>query len=241
MRILSLTTIISLAFATVSHSETRTLSIATGSYAPFTGQELPGEGIVNQSVRAIAKAAGFDISFNYMPWKRTLEATRRGMYDATSYWYYSAQRESHFIHVGPVMREREVFFTLAGADIPDWNALEDLSGLRIGVVPGYTYTPQLWELGESGQLILSEATSDEANLRKLLAGRIDIYPMSETAGWHLIRELFSESEQARLTVLDTPLVVSGGYLLISRSKPDAEAVAEALQNAVDAAAIQLSN
>ena len=241
MRILSLTAIIGLAFATVSHSETRTLSIATGSYAPFTGQDLPGEGVVNRSVRAIAKSAGFEISFNYMPWKRTLEATRRGMYDATSYWYYSEQREPHFIHVGPVMREREVFFTRTDADIPEWNELEDLAGLRIGVVPGYTYTPQLWDLGESGRLILSEATSDEANLKKLLAGRIDVYPMSETAGWHLISELFSEEEQARIRILDTPLVISGGYLLVSRSKPDAEDVAQALQNAVDAAEIQLSN
>ncbi|WP_299849814.1 ABC transporter substrate-binding protein [uncultured Roseovarius sp.] len=241
MRILSLMTSVCLAIATISHSETRTLSIATGSYAPFTGQDLPGEGIVNQSVRNIAKNAGFEISFDYMPWKRTLEATRRGMYDATSYWYYSEMREPHFIHVGPVMREREVFFTIADSDVPNWNSLEDLSGLRIGVVPGYTYTPQLWEMGESGRLTLSEATSDEANLRKLLAGRIDVYPMSETAGWHLISELFSESEQARLRVLDTPLVISGGYLLVSRSKPDAEAVAQALQIAVDAAEIQLSN
>jgi len=232
MRILSLVLGASLTIAAAAHSETRTLSIATGSYAPFTGEDLPGGGTVNQSLREIAAYAGFDVEFHHMPWKRTLEATRRGMYDATSYWHYSADREESFIHVGPVMEQREVFFTRVDTDIEDWTNLEDLAGLRIGVVPGYTYTPELWEMGASGQLTLSEAATDEANLRKLLAGRIDILAMTEPAGWHMIGEMFSESEQAQLRVLNTALVISGGFILVSRAKPDAEAVAEALQNAV---------
>ena len=168
-----------------------------------------------------------------MPWKRALEATRDGLYDGTSYWYFSEEREADFIHVGPLVEERQVFFAITGPDVPEWSELEDLADLRIGVVPGFTYTPEFWELGESGVLTLSEAPSNEANLRKLLAGRIDVFPHSEAAGWHLIRQKFTEEEQARFVVLENSLTSSNGYLLISRVTPNSEQVAQALQAAAD--------
>lgn len=233
MRILSLAAAVLLGVSTLAQSDARSLTLATGDYVPFTGQHLPDGGVVNGIIRDVAARSGFDVQFEYMPWKRALEATRRGSYDGTSYWYFSEEREADFIHVGPLVEERQVFFAIAGPDLPAWSELADLSGLRIGVVPGFTYTPEFWGLGESGVLNLSEAPSNEANMRKLLAGRIDVFPHSEMAGWHLIRETFTEEEQARFVVLENPLTRSDGYLLISRSAPDSAAVAEALQTAVD--------
>ncbi|WP_306115930.1 MULTISPECIES: ABC transporter substrate-binding protein [unclassified Roseovarius] len=233
MRVLSLAAAAVIALSTIARSDTTTLTLATGDYVPFTGENLPDGGVVNGIVQEVAARSGIDVEFEYMPWKRALEATRQGAYDGTSYWYYSEEREADFIHVGPLVEERQVFFAIAGPEVPTWSELEDLSGLRIGVVPGFTYTPELWELGESGVLTLSEATSNEANMRKLLAGRIDVFPHSEMAGWHLIRETFTEEEQARFVVLDNTLSSSDGYLLISRNMPNGEEVAKALQAAVD--------
>ncbi len=233
MRLLSFAAAAFFAISTVAQSDTTSLTVASGNYTPFAGEDLPDGGLVNGVLREAAERAGFDVTFEYMPWKRALEASRRGMYDATSYWYYSEERMDDFIHVGPLIEERLVFFAIASHETPTWSALEDLTGLRIGVVPGFTYTPEFWALGESGVLTLSEATSNEANLRKLLAGRIDVFPHSEMAGWHLIREAFTEEEQARFIVLDNSLTSSDGYLLISRRMPNGEEVARRLQAALD--------
>lgn len=214
-------------------AETRSLTIATGDYAPFTGRDIAGDGIVNQTVRQIAARAGFDVEFAYMPWKRTLEMTRRGEFDGTSYWYYDAGRESDFFHVGPVIEDEQVFFAIAGSDIADFQTLEELSGLRIGVVTGYTYSPEFWNLAESGVLTVSEAQTDEANLRKLLAGRIDVFPISEIVGRHIIATSFPAEERGEFVVVGDPLIASHGYLLVPRSRPGAAGIAEALQVAAD--------
>ena len=230
-----------LALTSIVAAEPTTLRIATGEYAPFTGENLPDHGVVNARVQNVAEAAGYIVEFHYMPWKRTLESTRRNAFDATSYWSYSSEREGDFIHVGPVLRDPLVFLVREDSLLRDWTSLEDLSGLRIGVVPGYTYSEELWALGESGVLTLSEATSDEANLKKLLAGRIDIFPTNEVVGWHMIREIFSEEEQAQFRALVTPLNMSEGFILVPRIAPGARSLAEALQSVVDSGRIQLTN
>ena len=233
MRSLKLAAICLFAAVTAPKAETTVLSIASGAWAPFSGQDLPGEGIVNSSVRRIATAAGYDVEFNYMPWARALEETRQGAYDATSYWFYKAEREDDFIHIGPLNEERTVFYALASTDVPEWTDLSDLAGLRIGVITGYTYTPELWELGAAGVLSLSEAQSDEANFRKLLAGRVDLLVISQDVGNYLLNKSFSEADRNRLTIVEKPLSTAHGYLLLPRNKPETEAIANAMQNVIE--------
>ena len=230
-----------LAVTGLAQANPTTLRIATGEYEPFTGQNLPNGGIVNGRVQAIANAAGFDVEFNYMPWKRALEGTRHGAFPAGSYWAYNSDREDDFIHVGPVLSVQVLFAVRDDAEIQDWSDLNDFSGLRIGVVPGYTYTTELHEMGENGNLTLSDAPSDEANLKKLLAGRIDAFPINDVVGKHLIRRIFSEEEQARLRFLPTPLLQTPGYLLVSRSAPGGANLAATLQDVVDSGQVQMTN
>ncbi|WP_300055445.1 ABC transporter substrate-binding protein [uncultured Roseobacter sp.] len=213
--------------------QAETLRIATGEYAPYTDSSAPGGGAVNSTVQAIAEAAGFEAEFDYMPWMRALEMTRMGRFHASSYWGYQAAREEDFWHVGPVMQDPILLFHRADAPLPDWERLPDLQGVTIGAVTGYTYSDDFWELADSGQITVETAQSDEANMRKLLAGRIDAFPMTSQSGQALLATLFSEAERQQIRTHPQPLMVSTGYLLVSRNADGAEAIAEALQNALD--------
>ena len=208
------------------------LRVATGEYPPFTASTEEDGGIINRTVRELADAAEFSVSFDYLPWKRGLELTRMGRYEAASFWYFSEDRQEDFIHVGPILQDRLVFFYLEESSVHEWSELTDLSSFRIGAVTGYTLTSEFWNLADEDVLDVHLAPDDTANLRKLLAGRIDLYPISEEAGWDLIRQTFSEEDQARFRTLEKPLVVSDAYLLISRAIENAEGIAAALQSAV---------
>lgn len=216
------------------------LRIASGEYPPFTESATPGGGMVNSVAQRVAQSAGFDPQFEYMPWARGLELTRAGRYAVASFWYWREDREADFIHVGPVVENRLVFFHLADQPIPAWETLTDLSDYTIGGVTGYTFTPEFWQLAEQGVLDVELAPSDEANIRKLLAGRIALYPMSEESGWHLIDTLFGSEARARFAILEQPLVTTEGYLLVSRKIEDAERIAQALQSAVDALSLSFT-
>jgi polar amino acid transport system substrate-binding protein len=209
-----------------------TLKIGTGDYPPFTDATAPDGGSVNRVVKKMATAAGFDVAFEYMPWKRALELARSGRMHATSFWYHKQEREADFIHVGPIFKDRLVFFRRADMDKPDWTKLEDLKGLKIGAVNGYTYTPEFWELAEEGVLEVEEAHSDEANFRKLMAGRIDLFPMSEESGSELVMRIFNDNQHSRIVFGDKPLAETEGFLLVSRSAENAEDLATRLQRAL---------
>jgi len=64
--------------------------------------------------------------------------------------------------------------------------------------------------GRNRFLTLFEAASDEADLRKVLAGRIDLFPLDESAGQHLLKRAFTDEEQARFQTLERALVSSSG-------------------------------
>ena len=241
MRILSILLACLGMIASPSLSEPRTMRIASGEYAPFTGRALPDQGTVNHYIQTIADHAGIALEFDYMPWKRALESTRAGKYDGTSYWLFDQDRAADFLHVGPVVHDRVAFFVRADSPLQDWVDFETIRDLRIGVVPGYTYTPELWARGADGTVTLTEAPSDEANLRKLLAGRIDLFAMTDQVAWHLIQSAFDATDQARFRELPTSLAVANGYLLVPRAVPDAEQLAARLQEAADALSIGLSN
>lgn len=227
-------------FAAQASAESPVLNVATGDYPPFTDQTAPDGGVINASVQAVAVAAGFDVVFDYMPWMRALEMARSGRFQATSYWFYNAEREADFIHVGPVNTDRLVLFHRAGETLPDWSDLTDLDGLTIGAVSGYTYTEEFWDLAEAGIIDVNTAQSDEANFRKILSGRIDIYPMSEVSGRLLLEDRFTPEERAAIGVHPVSLMETDGYLLVSRQMAGAEDVAQRLQSALDARTARLN-
>ncbi len=214
-------------------AEASPLRIATGEYPPFASEAIEHYGHVNRIIARASEEAGIDVEFQFLPWKRALEGTRRGNYAASSYWYHLEEREQDFIHVGPVSDEQIVFFHRKDRKVPSWSSLDDLSGLRIGATNGYTYSKAFWDAAESGVLTVEVSADDKANLKKLLAGRIDLFPVESTLGWHLINELFTKSEREQLTTLDRPLRTTSGFLLVSRKIPDADALAASLQQGLD--------
>lgn len=218
---------LALAVAVGSHAtaNSNAITVATGEYEPLLSSSAPDNGLVNRLVAEVFKEAGYDAEFKYMPWKRTQELTRRGRYPVSSFWYYSSEREEDFFHAGPLFEDRLVFFKLKSTKAPSWRELQDLEGLKIGVVDSYTYTEDLWALGESGDLTLEHGPSDEANLKKLLAGRIDVYPVSELTGRHILATKFTAEDRAQIEVLERPLSVTFAYLLVSRAHEQGEKIA----------------
>lgn len=214
-------------------SVAKEIRVATGEYPPFTDSSGANGGLVNSFISQIANNAGMSVAFDYQPWKRSLELTRVGRFDATSFWYFSPEREKDFIHVGPIMKDRLVFFRRADTPEPKWNELADLTGLKIGAVSSYTYTPEFWQLKEDGVLNVELAPSDEANFKKLLSGRIDLFPMSEESGQQLLASILSEDEKNQIIYSEKTLLITDGFLLVPRAIEDAEELAARLQSAAD--------
>lgn len=209
------------------------LVIATGEYAPMTGQDLPNQGVVNGLVSRIAEDAGVEIEFDYMAWKRGLALTRQGQKGAASYWNTLAD-QTDLIAVGPVSTGRIVFFYRKDAPLPEWSDLSDLSGLTFGATLGYPYSEEFWAAGEDGTFKIQTAQDDIANFKKLLAGRIDGFVINELVGWDMLKNEFSAEQTAELAATAHAVKEAKGYLQVSTKIEGGAEIAAKLQAAYDA-------
>jgi len=164
--------------------------IATGEYPPFASKTLKHDGFCSQLVKEAFNKEGYQVEFKFVPWKRALESTKLLKYDATSFWYQSAEKEKHFHYSDTILTEKTVFFHLKTTIVDKWDSLKDLSKYRIGATRSYTYTDEFWQLAKDGTLKVEEASSDTTNFKKLIKGRIDLFPSGIVVGYGILNKTF---------------------------------------------------
>ena len=192
-----------------------TLRISTGPYSPWSDENSKHGGFVNRVIKEAFRREGIETEFLFWPWKRALESARSGAVDASSFWYVSEDKKADFYYSDPISEHKEVFFYLKDKNISNWKDLRDLKAMKIGASRGFTYTAEFWELGKQDVLQISEAKSDEVNFKKLLAGRIDLFPAAEVMGWQVLTALDMNAKQ-KVATLEKPLAIQDGHLLFPK-------------------------
>ncbi|WP_218668094.1 substrate-binding periplasmic protein [Vreelandella utahensis] len=196
-------------------TEDRTVSITNGEWPPYLGREEPGYGIASRIVSRAFERAGYQVEYEFHPWARSLYLARRGERDGTAVWVPSSERREDFFISRPVIVTEYVFFHRA--DMPfDWETTTDLADYRIGLTRGYDYGEVLDRVRTLGVATTETVSSDELNFHKLLAGRIDLFPLDRVVGQRMISELFSEEEAKALTWHPEPVREDRLHLLLSR-------------------------
>jgi polar amino acid transport system substrate-binding protein len=196
------------------------VTIATGEFPPWTTENARHGGFVNRVVAAAFARGGIKVKFTYMPWKRAEAETKLGHFDASAVWFASEASESDFILSAPISSHKEVFYHLKSKPFPNWKALSDLHGIKLGATLGYTYTGEFWALAQAGKINVEVAVRDVLNLKKVIVGRIDAVPLDELTGWLLLSnsELFLPGIKNLFATAPRPLRVTPGYLRFPRQQ-----------------------
>ena len=71
------------AMAGTSAVNADTATFAVGEWAPYIGEALPDKGPHAKRVSDVFSGAGYDVKFEFTPWKRASESTKRGDLPAT--------------------------------------------------------------------------------------------------------------------------------------------------------------
>ncbi|GLQ33539.1 substrate-binding periplasmic protein [Litoribrevibacter albus] len=197
------------------HADTVYLDI--GEWAPFTSEKDPDGKIAETLVREAFALEGFDVEYNYYPWKRSYERIKNGQSDGTFPWFVNPDRGDNdyfIISKERLFRDKEVFFYHVNRPF-DWKEFSDLKNYVIGGVIGYSHVVQLANHG-----ITVEAVSNEAqNYRKLMAGRIDAVPGGQIVGYYMIQKMFPEAKVRMITHHSKPLREADMFMFFSRKRP----------------------
>jgi len=196
-----------------------TVTIATGEYPPFASKSLKHDGFCSQVVKEAFARSGYNVAFNFLPWKRALESTKILKYDATSFWFITEDKQKIFHYSDAMSDEKVVLFHLKTKPLPDWKTLADLSKFRIGATRGYSYTDEFWQAGKDGIIKIEEASNDKTNFKKLIKERIDIFPSGIVVGYAILNKSFDPAMVSKLTYHPKILRVSTSHVLFPKNAP----------------------
>lgn len=201
-------------------------TFAIGEWEPFTSEAQDHAKILEILVREALALGGIEVDYEYYPWKRSYLYTENGMVDGTFPWIKTDEREELFIiHKEPLIVAETLLFHQKGLDF-DWKEFSDLEEYRIGGTIGYADTQILTDFG----LNVEAEKNEVLNFKKLVLGRIDIYPAAKPIAFHLLRNRFNESERALLTHHPKPLYEVEYYILFSKSNTNSQNLADLLDN-----------
>lgn len=190
----------------VLFSQTK-IRVTNGEWEPYFSEKSHEYGLGSHIVTEAFKLEGIDVEYGFFPWARSLESTRSGNWDAAALWWYTEGYNKDFLISVPVLESSSVFFHLKSSNF-DWNTIIDLKNKDIGFTRGYDYGVDFMTALESGYISVDEVSTDEANFKKLLAKRLDVFPNDPIVGFAQLRNLFTPEEVKLFTYHKKPLDIS---------------------------------
>lgn len=162
----------------------------TESFAPLS--YLEGEearGFSCDLLRLMAAEAGLAVRIAVMPWPRAVQEAAAQANSVLFSLVRLPEREARYTWVGPALPRRLLIYRLSRRTDVRVRRLADLKHLRVGVARESAAAAQLTAAGLRPQAQLELGLDDTTNLRKLLAGRMDLVVLMEGAARWQLREL----------------------------------------------------
>lgn len=183
---------------------TRIVRFAADDWPPFVSPRLPADGMSAAMVSAVFERIGYQVRYEYFPWKRTMQfGLGNPRYAGFMAVWRTPEREKLCHFSVPVGNTLTVLAYLKDEGAPGVS-LQDLGKLRIGTVAGYSNGEQFDAMAARGELKTEEGLNDATNLKKLLIGRYRVIVIERHVLQHLLTGAeFSRAERERIAVVDT--------------------------------------
>lgn len=186
----------------LSAIEKKKLVIATGEWEPLTTEKMESKGIASEIITKAFKEAGLEAEIKFYPWKRCEENLKTGEVDAIFPYTRNEERLKVYDFSDGIIATSTVYFYLKD-NIKNikYENLSDLNKYSIGGILGYWYENDLKKAGIKTEYV----STDEQNIKKLLAKRIDFALLTDVGGWYLIKKDFpNDLDKFASMPYDTP-------------------------------------
>ncbi|WP_250657869.1 substrate-binding periplasmic protein [Alkalimarinus coralli] len=191
-----------------------TITITNGEWPPYLSQSIDHNGYVSHIVSDAFKLKSINVKYLFRPWKRAITEAKNGAANGSIVWSVTEDRIKDFLFSDPVIIGKSVLFHLKEKPI-SWNSFEDLAQYKIGGTLGYEY-----RFEHAKKVTIERVASDSVNFRKLLSGRIDIFPSDKEAGYLILNKQFSVDDITKITYHPVAYDETSYSLMLSKKHPD---------------------
>lgn len=162
----------------------------------------------------LARMGVREIPLDVYPWKRAVRMLEKGDADGLFSANYTVERTEFSLYPEEAIVDSPWVMWVRKEGGPAPESWQDLAGFRVGLVSGYSYTPEFWRFMKH-QGRYEEVVSDEQNFRKLNAGRVDVIVAELGNGLYLRKRLCLTGI---VPLTRNPVKVDGLYLIFNRER-----------------------
>lgn len=187
--------------------------VATSPYEPYfiyneNTKEVSGKDY--DIILEAFKETNFKVEFKIVPWDTSIKMVKAGLSDILPAISYDKTRESYLKFSDSYRYESPYGFYTSKEQNINVNQLSDLDGKRIGVISGYTYFSELYNLN----IRIEECSKEDILFKKLLKGQIDIVVLEMESGDYQVKKLKMEQmicKEPYVFVLKNPVKTYLGF------------------------------
>lgn len=211
----------------------QSVKLMTEEFAPYQyydgeGDEKVLTGISVQIVKEIQKRVGNNDEMKVLPWSRSLKLLEKKKNSALFSTARTPSREDKYKWVGPLAKLEMIFFRKVGSGV-SFSSMEEAKKIsKVGVTKNVATHEILMNQGFKN-LDVMQSGSDDKNLKRLIKGRIDVWPTGYYSGIYNAK---------KIGVIDQIEVVPGvsilsGSLYIAFNKETDTRIINVWQTALD--------
>lgn len=139
MRLTFLTAIFLLLALSVGAQEaSKRLSVVADEWPPFSGAELPEQGISLHVISSVLREAGYDVETRVLPWARIMDGAERGEFDIIGSLFFDPELTQYLTYSAPYYQTDVRFVRRVGSAL-SFSTVRNLKGLKIAVGDGFLY------------------------------------------------------------------------------------------------------
>jgi polar amino acid transport system substrate-binding protein len=190
-----------------------------GEWPPYLTKDLKHNGAVAHLIKDILEDIGYQAELIFYPWARAYSQAAKGKDDLTGVWMHKLEREEDFYYSEPVLSEKFVFFHLKGLNF-NWDRIQDLAGLTVLGMKGYSYGEDFDKAIEKGNIkMIDKVTKTKQGFGMLLLNRAQLYPQEMNIGNYELNKHFTDNEIGKITYHSKPFLINNSYLLFPKKTP----------------------
>lgn len=164
--------------STLTLAQEQTVKVAGDPYPPWSIGEAgtrPEGGIAFEITRELFRRMNLDTAEFIYPFKRGIQRIKDGDDDVILMVSRNQERDAFMLFTLPVRDVKFAIFYPANSPDFDWKSWDDLKRYRIGAVSGYNMGDDWPKAIEAHDLQVEEVKTNIFNMKKMLAGRIDLF------------------------------------------------------------------
>ena len=211
------------------------LTILTEEFPPYHYTEQNRiTGIATEVVESVMKQTGINYTIECYPWARTYKTAQETPNTLIYSINRTPQREGLFKWVGAIVPINVSIYCLSARSDIHVDDFTDLNNYKIGTIRDDAFESYLINKGLdiSNFHRLSGDTAYQRSYLLLKAGRIEVMPMIDAVGYHIVRQVGDDPKTMLRKIFSvTELSQDSSYIAASLKTPDD--IVNRIRNALD--------